>query len=176
MHVSADITCTWPCNGKFTQQQSLVYNAVLDAHDAVVAAMAPGVCWSDMQVCMWGWVVLLLVVVCVFWGAASTSHDCAACKKGGGGGFHCRPGFVLPVHCRGEGVPARLKLWGCCQHQCRPQRAKGAVDKFTVYHCLSFCLFPPRPALCGPTHRPWRTARSSAGLLQVVCSRAMWRT
>jgi hypothetical protein len=45
-----DITCTWPANGKFTQQQALVYDAVLEAHDAVVAAMAPGVSWPDMQV------------------------------------------------------------------------------------------------------------------------------
>lgn len=46
----SDITCTWPANGTFTQQQALVYNAVLDAHDSVVAAMAPGVSWHDMQV------------------------------------------------------------------------------------------------------------------------------
>lgn len=45
----SDITCTWPSNGKFTQQQAVVYNAVLDAHDSVVAAMAPGVSWLDMQ-------------------------------------------------------------------------------------------------------------------------------
>jgi Xaa-Pro dipeptidase len=45
----ADITCSWPVNGKFTPQQAVVYNAVLDAHRSVIAAMAPGVSWPDMH-------------------------------------------------------------------------------------------------------------------------------
>eukprot|EP00879_Flechtneria_rotunda_P019525 GHRR01020510.1.p1 GENE.GHRR01020510.1~~GHRR01020510.1.p1 ORF type:complete len:411 (+),score=104.36 GHRR01020510.1:394-1626(+) len=45
----SDITCSWPVNGKFTPQQALVYNAVLDAHNAVIAAMRPGVPWPDMH-------------------------------------------------------------------------------------------------------------------------------
>ncbi|KAJ9534071.1 hypothetical protein QJQ45_002076 [Haematococcus lacustris] len=36
-------------NGRFSQQQQLVYNAVLDAHSAVLAAMRPGVSWPDMH-------------------------------------------------------------------------------------------------------------------------------
>jgi hypothetical protein len=50
----ADITCTIPVNGNFTEQQALVYNAVLDAHESVVAAMGPGVSWPDMQASVGG--------------------------------------------------------------------------------------------------------------------------
>ncbi|XP_065849908.1 uncharacterized protein [Euphorbia lathyris] len=45
----SDITCSFPVNGKFTSDQSLVYNAVLDAHNAVISAMKPGVSWLDMH-------------------------------------------------------------------------------------------------------------------------------
>lgn len=46
---SADITTTFPVNGRFTEQQRLVYDAVLAANRAVIAAMKPGVRWPDMQ-------------------------------------------------------------------------------------------------------------------------------
>jgi len=46
---TADITCTFPCNGKFTEKQKIVYNAVLRASKAVMEAAKPGVSWVDMH-------------------------------------------------------------------------------------------------------------------------------
>ena len=45
----ADITCSFPANGKFTEDQKLVYNAVLDARNAVMDAAKEGVNWVDMH-------------------------------------------------------------------------------------------------------------------------------
>ncbi|KAK8553308.1 hypothetical protein V6N13_062117 [Hibiscus sabdariffa] len=45
----SDITCSFPVNGKFTSDQSLIYNAVLNAHNAVITAMKPGINWVDMH-------------------------------------------------------------------------------------------------------------------------------
>ena len=46
---SADITCSFPANGKFTQDQKDIYEAVLAGQQAVFAAMKPGVKWADMH-------------------------------------------------------------------------------------------------------------------------------
>lgn len=47
---ASDITCSYPCNGKYTDQQKVVYNAVLDANLAVKKALKPGVSWVDMHI------------------------------------------------------------------------------------------------------------------------------
>ena len=39
---ASDITCSFPVNGKFTEQQKVIYNAVLKANRAVMAAAKPG--------------------------------------------------------------------------------------------------------------------------------------
>ncbi|KAL0829227.1 hypothetical protein ABMA28_004054 [Loxostege sticticalis] len=46
---AADITCSFPANGKFTEDQKLIYEAVLFARDAVIKEAKPGVMWTDMH-------------------------------------------------------------------------------------------------------------------------------
>ncbi|XP_022915555.2 xaa-Pro dipeptidase [Onthophagus taurus] len=46
---AADITCSYPANGKFTADQKLIYEAVLKANKAVQGAAKPGVSWVDMH-------------------------------------------------------------------------------------------------------------------------------
>jgi len=46
---ASDITCSYPANGKFTPDQKVVYEAVLAASRAVMAAVKPGVSWVDMH-------------------------------------------------------------------------------------------------------------------------------
>ena len=51
MHYAGDLTSTFPVDGTFTAAQRDVYQVVLDAHLAAVAAVKPGVrsarstCW-----------------------------------------------------------------------------------------------------------------------------------
>jgi Xaa-Pro dipeptidase len=45
----ADVTCSFPANGKFTEDQKLVYNAVLAASLAVMNTAKEGVNWVDMH-------------------------------------------------------------------------------------------------------------------------------
>jgi len=44
-----DITRTYPVNGKFTDDQRAIYEAVREAQGAVLSAMKPGVKWPDMH-------------------------------------------------------------------------------------------------------------------------------
>lgn len=46
---TSDITCSFPVNGKFTEKQKPIYNAVLKASRAVMGACKPGVSWRDMH-------------------------------------------------------------------------------------------------------------------------------
>jgi len=45
-HYCADITRTWPINGKFTEAQAKIYNLVLAALDAAIAKIEPGLSWN----------------------------------------------------------------------------------------------------------------------------------
>lgn len=45
----SDITCSYPSSGKFSDDQRMVYEAVLDAQRRVEDAMRPGVKWADMH-------------------------------------------------------------------------------------------------------------------------------
>lgn len=46
---AADITCSFPANGKFTEDQKFIYNAVLDARNAVLKEAREGVSWVEMH-------------------------------------------------------------------------------------------------------------------------------
>ncbi|TRY90159.1 hypothetical protein DNTS_033346, partial [Danionella cerebrum] len=46
---SSDITCSFPANGKFTADQRAIYEAVLRSSRVVMAAIKPGVKWSEMH-------------------------------------------------------------------------------------------------------------------------------
>lgn len=49
-HYTADVTRTYPVNGKFTKEQAEIYQIVYDAQEAVAAATKPGVSWRDLNV------------------------------------------------------------------------------------------------------------------------------
>lgn len=46
---ASDITCSYPVNGKFNDQQRLIYTAVYNAWKAVIDQSKNGVDWSDMH-------------------------------------------------------------------------------------------------------------------------------
>jgi Xaa-Pro aminopeptidase len=46
---AADITRTFPANGRFSAEQKAVYQVVLDAQLAIIAAIKPGVIWQELQ-------------------------------------------------------------------------------------------------------------------------------
>jgi Xaa-Pro aminopeptidase len=46
---AADITRTFPVNGKFSPNQAVVYQLVLDAQQAVINSIKPGVHWNTLQ-------------------------------------------------------------------------------------------------------------------------------
>jgi Xaa-Pro aminopeptidase len=48
-HFTADVTRTFPVNGKFTAPQRAVYDLVLDAEQQVIEMCAPGLVYSDMH-------------------------------------------------------------------------------------------------------------------------------
>jgi Xaa-Pro aminopeptidase len=47
---ASDVTRTWPVSGRFTGPQRDIYDCVLAAHDACIAAIAPGVEFRDLHV------------------------------------------------------------------------------------------------------------------------------
>lgn len=51
-HYAADITRTFPVNGKFTAEQAAIYDIVLDAQQQAIAMITPGVKWNALQQCV----------------------------------------------------------------------------------------------------------------------------
>jgi Xaa-Pro aminopeptidase len=48
-HYTADVTRTFPVNGKFTQAQKEIYQAVYDAQEAVAGVIKPGATMDDVE-------------------------------------------------------------------------------------------------------------------------------
>ena len=48
-HYAADITRTFPVNGRFSDPQKTIYEIVLAAHQAALACIRPGAVFTDMQ-------------------------------------------------------------------------------------------------------------------------------
>lgn len=45
----SDITCSFPRTGKFTEDQKLIYNAVLEAQVSTIEIVRPGRSWQDLK-------------------------------------------------------------------------------------------------------------------------------
>ena len=58
---ASDISCSYPANGKFTEDQKIIYNAVLKANRTVMAAAKPGIFYSMLVGPQTGQSVTLLV-------------------------------------------------------------------------------------------------------------------
>lgn len=48
-YYTSDITRTWPVSGTFTEEQLKMYRCILEARDAIIAAMKPGVTLKQLQ-------------------------------------------------------------------------------------------------------------------------------
>jgi len=48
-YYASDITRTWPVSGRFTPEQEKMYRCILEARDAIIAAMKPGVTIPQLQ-------------------------------------------------------------------------------------------------------------------------------
>lgn len=48
-YYTSDITRTWPVNGRFTPEQEKMYRCILEARDAIIAAMKPGVTLNQLK-------------------------------------------------------------------------------------------------------------------------------
>lgn len=64
---ASDITCSFPANGKFTDDQKMVYNAVLKANRAVIAAMKPGTVPCELIWDLHGYSVSISCITGVCW-------------------------------------------------------------------------------------------------------------
>lgn len=48
-YYTSDITRTWPVSGRFTPEQEKMYRCILEARDAIIAAMKPGVTIEQLK-------------------------------------------------------------------------------------------------------------------------------
>jgi Xaa-Pro aminopeptidase len=48
-YYTSDVTRTWPVSGRFTPEQEKMYRCILEARDAIIAAMKPGVTINQLR-------------------------------------------------------------------------------------------------------------------------------
>ncbi|UCF64376.1 MAG: aminopeptidase P N-terminal domain-containing protein [bacterium] len=70
-YYAADITRTFPVNGKFSPQQANVYNIVLEAHRAAIRGAAPGVNYYDLYAMVIDYIVEQLLAKGIVYGEKS---------------------------------------------------------------------------------------------------------
>jgi Xaa-Pro aminopeptidase len=104
-HYTADITRTFPVNGKFSPAQAALYQVVYDAQEAVAAASKPGATLSDVnragtEVVKQGLLKLGLITDATsnqhrIWFMHGTSHWLGMNVHDVGGGAKFEPGVVF---------------------------------------------------------------------------------
>lgn len=121
-HYCADISRTFPANGKFTERQKAVYEAVLTVNEKVIEMMKPGVSFIDVNNQATEWIAeecikLGLIedkkdVINYYWHSIGHSlgldtHDV------GGRGPELKPGMVFTVepgiYIEEEGIGVRIE-------------------------------------------------------------------
>jgi Xaa-Pro aminopeptidase len=48
-YYASDVTRVWPASGKFTEQEEKMYQCILDARNAIIKAMKPGVSFGELK-------------------------------------------------------------------------------------------------------------------------------
>jgi Xaa-Pro aminopeptidase len=48
-YYTSDVTRTWPVSGRFTPEQEKLYRCILEARDAIIGAIKPGVTTSQLK-------------------------------------------------------------------------------------------------------------------------------
>lgn len=78
---AADITRTFPVNGQFTQPQRAIYQLVLDAQNAAIAAIKPGICLAELNHLVNGILTQGLLELGILTGDYEQLMADKACKK-----------------------------------------------------------------------------------------------
>jgi Xaa-Pro dipeptidase len=125
---ATDITRSYPVNGKFTDDQKAIHNAVLSAQQAVIKAMKPGVSWPDMHLLAEKTIIEHLLKIGILWNGTAEEIQ----KAFVGAVFMCHGlGHLLGLNVHDVGgYPAgveRSKDPGLCWLRCGRKLEAGMV-------------------------------------------------
>lgn len=79
-HYCADITRTFPANGRFTKTQRALYEIVLAAQKEVIKKVRPGIKWSDLQATAEKEITLGLINIGILKGSLTSAIKKKSCK------------------------------------------------------------------------------------------------